>query len=49
VDELQNFLQRNGEIYFSELVERLKQRINPVDIRCTLMWIFVNIDDLKGR
>lgn len=49
VDELQEFLKRNDEIYFSELVGRLKERINPVDIRCTLMWIFVNIDDLRER
>lgn len=49
VDELQEFLKRNDEIYFSELVGRLKEKINPVDIRCTLMWIFVNIDDLRER
>lgn len=49
VDRLQEFLKRNGEIYFADLIGELKKKVKPFDIRCMLMWIFANIEYLKER
>lgn len=49
VNNLQEFLKRNGEIYFADLIGELKKKVTPIDIRVILMWLFVNIEYLKER
>lgn len=49
VMEFKNFLDRNGENYFAELVLELSKQISPYEIRTVLTFVFVNLEYLREQ